>query len=182
VGNFTGAGQPISARTAARVGIVSGFMIACVWATALYASRDWLPIIFTAEPTVTNLITATMLPLAFFQLPYSINAVAGGVFRGLGQQRRGGIINTFAFYVIGLPIGYWLAFSCTWYLYGLWSGLVIALMAACILSLTSVMIANWQHHIDVAAERLATDQANELAFARSHESDPLLPLHTTKAS
>lgn len=194
VGSFTGAGQPVSARTAARVGITSGFGISCVWAIALWQSRDWLPLIFTAESTVNSMVTGTMFPLVIFQLPYSINAVAGGAFRGLGQQRRGGIINTFSFYVIGLPIGYWLAFSYNWSLYGLWSGLIVGLLAACILSLSSVMMADWSHHVDVAAQRLAVDHANEAAAVAAadiaasisqsmpHESDPLLPFHISKSS
>jgi MATE family multidrug resistance protein len=39
-------------------------------------------------------------------------------------------INMVAYGVIGLPIGYWLCFHTRWGIYGLWSGLTLALIFA----------------------------------------------------
>jgi MATE family multidrug resistance protein len=50
--------------------------------------------------------------------------------RGLGKTRGPMAINMVAYGVIGLPIGYLLCFHTPWGIYGLWSGLTLALIFA----------------------------------------------------
>ena len=56
--------------------------------------------------------------------------------RGLGKTRGPMVINLVAYGVIGLPIGYTLCFKTPLGIYGLWSGLTLALIFAAALVLT----------------------------------------------
>jgi len=55
--------------------------------------------------------------------------------RGLGKTRGPMLINLVAYGVIGLPIGYLLCFKTRFGIYGLWSGLTLALIFAAVLVL-----------------------------------------------
>ena len=69
------------------------------------------------------------LPLAIHELNATdlaqvfdaMNGLCSGVFRGLGRTTSGAVFNFVAFYIIGLPLGYLLAFRLDWGLHGLWS-------------------------------------------------------------
>ena len=67
--------------------------------------------------------TGLFLYVAFFQVPDGIQVVLIGMLRGLGQTRIAAITAFVSNWLIGLPFGYWLAFSRGWR-DGLWVGLV----------------------------------------------------------
>ena len=60
--------------------------------------------------------------------------VAAGVLRGMGRTRPGAAFNLIAFWVIGLPLGSWLAFRDNYGLAGIWWGMCtgLAVVAAVI--------------------------------------------------
>jgi Na+-driven multidrug efflux pump len=53
--------------------------------------------------------------------------VAGGILRGLGQTRVAMTGNLLGYWVIGLPVSYYLCFIAGWGPVGLWWGLVLGL-------------------------------------------------------
>jgi MATE family multidrug resistance protein len=73
---------------------------------------------------------------AIFQIFDGIQGVGTGALRGLGKTRGPMVVNMVAYGVIGLPIGYLLCFHTPWGIYGLWSGLTLALIFAAALVLT----------------------------------------------
>ena len=73
---------------------------------------------------------------AIFQVFDGIQGVGTGALRGLGKTRGPMVVNLIAYGVIGLPIGYMLCFKTRLGIYGLWSGLTLALIFAAALVLT----------------------------------------------
>ena len=73
-------------------------------------------------------IAATLIPLAgVFQVFDGIQAVGIGVLRGLADTRFALVVNVLGYWVLAVPLGYWLAFSQGLGAAGLWWGLTLGL-------------------------------------------------------
>ena len=51
-----------------------------------------------------------------------------GALRGLGETRAPMLANLVGYWVLGLPLGFFLCFGLKWGIYGLWIGLTLALV------------------------------------------------------
>lgn len=125
VGNHLGAGRRWG--TTAVVAVAVG--ATCMSLSALlYASFPGLLVgIYTNQPEVIAL-AVTMLPIAaVFQLFDGTQVVAFGVLRGAGDTRVPMLANLVGYYVIGLPLGWYLAHFAGYGPRGLWFGLVAGL-------------------------------------------------------
>ena len=56
-----------------------------------------------------------------------LQVVGSGVLRGMGNTRPAAVINLIGYWVIALPLGWWLAFEQGLGLQGVWWGLALAL-------------------------------------------------------
>jgi MATE family multidrug resistance protein len=56
----------------------------------------------------------------------------------MGRTRPAAVMNLIGYYMLGLPLAWWLAFRRGWGLVGLWLGLAVALMVIAILLVTWV--------------------------------------------
>ncbi|MCR9204335.1 MAG: MATE family efflux transporter [Halobacteriovoraceae bacterium] len=79
--------------------------------------------------------------VALFQIPDGIQVVLIGMLRGLGKTTVPAITAFVANWLIGLPIGYWLAFHRGYRASGLWIGLAIGLTGM------SVILGFYYRHI-----------------------------------
>jgi MATE family multidrug resistance protein len=127
VGNLLGAGRASEAQHAAwvAIGLGAGFM--SFSAVAFILLRNQLPLLYTPDPAVVAMC-AGLLPIAGgFQLFDGLQAVGGGVLRGMGDTRPAALFNLLGHWLIGLPVGAWLALRSDWGLQGLWLGLGLGL-------------------------------------------------------
>lgn len=128
VGNLLGAGRPRDAQRAAWVAFGLGGGAMCVAAVTFVVLRGWLPRVYTADIAVLA-IAATLLPIAgTFQIFDGTQVVGGGILRGMGRTRPAAVFNLLGYYVLGLPVAYWLAFEAGWGVIGIWWGLTLGLM------------------------------------------------------
>jgi MATE family multidrug resistance protein len=135
VGNLIGAGRHHDAQRAAWVALALGATVMTMSATIFVVGRNWLPSLYTADAEVIA-GCALILPIAAaFQIFDGLQAVGAGVLRGMGRTRPGAVFNLFAFWVLGLPVGGWLALRAGWGLSGLWWGLCLGLatVAMCLI-------------------------------------------------
>jgi MATE family multidrug resistance protein len=125
VGNLLGAGREwrVAAWTAVGLGIVVMGASGSVFA----ALPGPVASLFTPEPAVLA-VAASLLPVAagfgFFD---GAQVVLFGVLRGAGDTTLPAVANIVGYYVIGLPLGAWLAFGVGFGVVGLWMGLAVAL-------------------------------------------------------
>jgi MATE family multidrug resistance protein len=76
-------------------------------------------------------VAAELLVLAaLFQLSDGVQASAAGALRGVRDTRIPMAIVVVAYWLIGLPLGWWLAFGLGLGARGLWMGLIAGLTAA----------------------------------------------------
>lgn len=127
VGNLLGAGDGAAARRASGVALALGATVMSVAALAFVLLRGWLPRVYTRDAAVVAL-AATILPIAAaFQIFDGLQVVASGILRGMGQTRPAAFFNLVAYWIVGLPLGAWLALRAGWALPGLWWGLCLGL-------------------------------------------------------
>ena len=127
VGNLVGAGKRRDAQRAAYVGLGMGAAVMTLAAAAFITLRDLLPAAFT-DDVETRMLAASILPIAAaFQLFDGTQAVGAGVLRGMGATRPAALINLVGFYVLALPIAWWLGFHQALGVRGVWWGLCLGL-------------------------------------------------------
>lgn len=127
IANLIGATLAGAAKTSAKVAMVMAAVVGIFNAIMLSLFRKYIPRLFTSDPEVIELV-AQILPLcAAFQLFDALAANSNGVLRGMGRQEIGGWVQLFCYYVVAMPISMGTAFGLDWRLYGLWSGVAVAL-------------------------------------------------------
>jgi len=125
VGNLIGAGLPW--RRSAWVAVALGAGIMTVPAAMFVFLPRLIASIYTADAAVRDL-AAVLLPLAgAFQLFDGTQVVCFGALRGAGDVHVPAIANAVGYWLLGLPVGWWLAFHAGWGGAGIWLGLVIGL-------------------------------------------------------
>lgn len=125
VGNALGAGKVIAAKRAAVVAISLALVTSVIMVVPLVVARDgtW-SVYFLEEAESVHLVAECTPPLILFLIFNSGYGALSGILLGSGKQRIGFIANLVACYLIGIPLGLFLAFPMRKGILGLWWGQV----------------------------------------------------------
>ncbi|MDP6980098.1 MAG: MATE family efflux transporter [Myxococcota bacterium] len=127
IGNLIGAGDFARAQRAAWVGLALGATVMALAGLGFLLFREQLPRLYTEEAQIIAL-ASTILPVAAaFQVFDGTQAVGCGILRGMGRTLPGAGFNLLGYWVLGLPVGWWLAHRAGFGLEGIWWGFVIGL-------------------------------------------------------
>lgn len=138
VGQQVGRENPGGARRAAGASLLLGLAFMCVTAATFLGAPRLLGRFFTTDPAVLGVV-ATLLPIAgVFQVFDGLQAVAGGVLRGVGDTRAPMLANLMGFWLLGIPLSLFLGFGLGQGAAGLWWGLAVGLAAVATLLLGRV--------------------------------------------
>src|SRR5690606_10028572 len=107
------------------LGVGAAFM--ALSGLSFWLFRWQLPRLFTADVAVVAAAAAFLPVAAAFQVFDGLQVVGAGVLRGLGQTRPAALFNFLGYYVLALPLAWWLAFRLGLGLPGLWWGLAFGL-------------------------------------------------------
>lgn len=113
-----------SGWTAVLLGV--GFMSCAALAFLLFPRS--IARLYTPDAAVVRTGGSLLLVAAFFQLFDGAQIVATGALRGAGDTRTPMLCHLLAYWLLGLPLGYFLCFRCGWGAVGLWAGLCVALI------------------------------------------------------
>lgn len=111
--------------------VVIAFM--CFTAMIFTFGNNLLPWMYTSDTGVILIAAQLLIIAAIFQLFDGTQVVGLGVLRGMGDVNIPTFITFFAYWVIGLPLGYYLGISLSLGVSGIWYGLVIGLMVSALL-------------------------------------------------
>ena len=106
-------------------GMVATFMFVC--ALLFFLLRFFLPTLYIDDPQVISLAASLLVLAGLFQLSDGIQVVGLGVLRGLEDVKVPTIVTFLAYWGLGLPLGYLLAFKLGFAEKGIWIGLFIGL-------------------------------------------------------
>jgi multidrug resistance protein, MATE family len=91
--------------------------------------------LYSEETAVTTLAISLLFYAGLFQLTDAAQATGVSLLRSLNDVMIPSMISLLAFWVIGIPIGYWLAVYQGWNAQGMWMGYLIAIAIQAILFL-----------------------------------------------
>lgn len=139
VGHAVGAGDAPRARRAGWMALALGtsFMLLAA-VTFLLAPRPLIEL-YTRDARVMAVGPALLGIVAAFEVFDGIQTVSTGALRGLGETQAPMWANLVGYWVLGLPLGFFLCFGLKWGIYGLWIGLTLALIVIAL-----ALIARWK--------------------------------------
>src|SRR4029079_4581582 len=92
--------------------------------------------LYTTDAAVIVLAAELLILAGFFQFSDGLQVAASGALRGLKDTRVPMLITTFAYWAVGMPVGWWLAFRGELGARGMWMGLIAGLSMAAVLLTT----------------------------------------------
>ena len=139
IGNQLGEKDFIGLR---RVGVSSifmviGFMLICGIVFILFNKK--LPWIYVNEIQVIEIAASLLVVAAFFQISDGVQVVLLGALRGMQDVNIPTLITFISYWILALPISYWLGIQTHFGAVGIWVGLLVGLT-------TSATLLFWRFH------------------------------------
>ncbi len=133
VGNCLGAGELKDVRRAgfSAIGLAGSIMLGS--SLILISANKILPSFYISDPGVIELASKLIIIAALFQLADGIQATSVGVLRGLTDVKIPLAIIFSSYWLIAIPISFWLGVHLNWGAVGIWTGLSIGLFLVAIL-------------------------------------------------
>ncbi|MCA9607372.1 MAG: MATE family efflux transporter [Myxococcales bacterium] len=129
VGHAIGRGSAEDTRRSGLTGIAAGGAAMLFGAFFFRFTPEPLSRILTDDPHVVAAAAPLLAVAAAFQISDGVQAVAAGALRGAGDTRWSLVSNVVGHYLVGVPLGAFLAFGLGWRAVGLWWGLSAGLTA-----------------------------------------------------
>jgi len=168
VGNLLGEGNSKRASLAARMSLLMTLGVAAVMSTIFFTFRHTWGLIFSNDPAVVSLVSQTLPLVALFALFDGQGATIGGILRASGRQFTGALLNFSAHYIVGIPVGFILAFKFDMGLSGLWIGLVVALVYCTIVGIWLNFRTDWNFEVQKVCERIEKERRKMVQMQSQH--------------
>jgi len=128
VGRALGAGDHAGAVRAGWTSLAIGTAAELCCAVLFLSIPRQLAHLYTSDARVVAVSVTLFAIAAGFQVFDGLQTVATGALRGWGDAKSSMIWNLVAYWVVGLPLGWWLGFRAGWGIVGIWDGLWLALV------------------------------------------------------
>jgi multidrug resistance protein, MATE family len=127
VGYFAGANDAHNLRSAAYSTISMALGVMSLWALLFISTRRWLPTLYVQDAGVIETASLLLIVAGLFQLSDGLQVVCASALRGLQDVKIPSIFIFISYWIIGLPLGYYLAFILHIGAIGIWWGLFAGL-------------------------------------------------------
>lgn len=164
VGNAVGRGDARGVRYAGFCGIALTLVTQAVSATLMFTLPHAIASLYTEQANVVDLAARLLLLAALFQFSDGIQVASNGALRGLKDTRVPMAITLFAYWLVGMPVGWWLAFHRGFGARGMWMGLIAGLSMAAVLLFVRFWRSAWRERWTVSPQ---PDLAHMTAPARA---------------
>ena len=133
VGNQLGQKNYASMQQAGFISFGIGLLIMLFFALSFIIGQHFFPSLYIDDTEVIEIAGTLLVIAAFFQLSDGVQVVGLGTLRALEDVKIPTLITLVAYWVIGLPGGYFLAFHAGMGVQGIWWGLLCGLTVAAVL-------------------------------------------------
>jgi multidrug resistance protein, MATE family len=130
VGQAAGAGDAGAVRLRGQAGIVIGACFALLSASVMASMPGVIVGLYTNVEQVSRLAVQFLYFAAVFQIFDCIQATANGALRGVKDTRVPMVITVAAYWIVGMPLAWWLAFRTGVGPFGVWWGFIVSLALA----------------------------------------------------
>jgi len=133
VSNFRGKGDLLNIRRSAYAGFHIIMIIAVMISIPLYLLRYKLGGWFTDSPDVGIVVGGLIIPFILYQFGDGLQITYANALRGISDVKPMIIVAFIAYFIISLPLGYFLGFTLNLGAYGIWMAFPFGLTTAGIL-------------------------------------------------
>lgn len=133
VGNQLGRADIVNLRSAGNACFIMVTIFMGTAAIIFIGFRNFFPGLYIDNGDVIEIASNLLVVAAFFQISDGVQVVGMGALRGIEDVRIPTLIAVTAYWVVGLPSGYWLTFTLGMGATGIWYGLFIGLTLAAVL-------------------------------------------------
>ena len=144
VGNAVGRGDERGVRYAGFCGIGLTLVTQLFSAGLMLGLPHFIATLYTHDPKVIALASQLIMLAGLFQFSDGIQVASNGALRGLKDTRVPMAITFFAYWVIGMPVGWWLAFHRGMGARGMWMGLIAGLSVAAVMLFVRFWRSAWK--------------------------------------
>jgi MATE family multidrug resistance protein len=125
------------------------FMTLC--ALVFVFGSHWLPGLYVNDTEVVTIASSLLIIAGLFQLSDGMQVVCISALRGLQDVKIPSLLIFASYWIIGLPLGYWLAFRMGYGAIGIWLGLFLGLTLTATAMFMRFRILINRHPINIAA-------------------------------
>jgi len=136
VGHAVGRGDARGVRYAGFCGIGLTLATQALSAALMLSMPQVIASLYTHDDGVIATATELIVLAGLFQFSDGIQVASNGALRGLKDTRVSMVITLFAYWCVGMPVGWWLAFRQGLGARGMWMGLIAGLSVAAVLLFT----------------------------------------------
>ena len=133
VANAYGRKDTLMMQTIGKNTIVAGLVYGSLCALIFILLQHQLPYMFTTDAGVAAISSTLLVYGAFFQISDATQAIGVGLLRGMRDVKIPTILVAIAYWVIGIPLGYYLAFVSKLGATGIWIGFIAGLTVSSVL-------------------------------------------------
>jgi MATE family multidrug resistance protein len=144
VGNAVGRGDERGVRYAGFCGIGLTLVTQLLSAGLMLSFPHYIAALYTRDPGVIALAAQLIVLAGLFQFSDGIQVASNGALRGLKDTRVPMAITLFAYWIVGMPVGWWLGFHHDMGARGMWMGLIAGLSVAAVMLFTRFWRSAWK--------------------------------------
>ena len=108
-------------------------LIDVVLAIGFFVFKDFLPTLYIQDVEVIKIAATLLIVAGLFQISDGIQVVLLGALRGLQDVKKPMVITFIAFWIVGLPISYFLGIKTDLGALGIWIGMLVSLTLSAIM-------------------------------------------------
>ncbi len=112
------------------------FILMIVSALVFIIFRNYLPVLYVDDSSVINIASTLLIIAGLFQISDGIQAVGLGILRGIRDIKKPTIVTFISYWIISIPLSYFLGIEYGFGVYGIWIGLSVGLTLAAIFHVT----------------------------------------------
>lgn len=127
VGYFLGKKDIRNLQTATYSLLGMALIVMSLCALIFIGARMWLPSLYINDPEVISITASLLIIAGIFQLSDGTQVVCASALRGMQDVKLPSSFIFVAYWLIGLPLSYWLGFKAGYGATGIWLGLLIGL-------------------------------------------------------
>lgn len=148
VGQYYGAQNWDAMRQVQKLGFVVATVLACITMLFLWLARGWIIHAYNDNPAVFDVAFGLVLYAIAYQLMDAWQVTAAGCLRGMQDTKGPMWITLLAYWVVAFPVGVYLTRYADFSAAGVWVGLIVGLIVACILLVARLWMTNQQlYHV-----------------------------------
>ncbi|PON68077.1 Multi antimicrobial extrusion protein [Parasponia andersonii] len=154
VSNELGSGHPRAAQYSVIVTCIESLCIGILFASLILLTKDHFAVIFTDSEEMQEAVSRLAFLLGITMVLNSVQPVISGVAVGGGWQALVAYINLFCYYLIGLPLGFFLGYETNLKVEGIWIGMICGTFLQTLILVYIIYKTNWNKEVEQASERL----------------------------